>query len=75
MEVEPNTFVDERPDPADLDGFLPHHFCDEADIRDLFCGFEILRLWANLQEVETEQGSGKAGKWVAWVRKPPNDND
>jgi SAM-dependent methyltransferase len=75
MEVEPNTFVDERPDTIDSDGFLPHHFCDEADIRDLLCGFEILRLWADLQKVETEHGFGKVGKWVAWVRKPLNNND
>ena len=75
MEVEPNTFVDERPDTADLDGFLPHHFCDEADIRDLLRGFEILRLWADLQKVESEDGFGKVGKWVAWVRKPLHNND
>jgi tellurite methyltransferase len=70
-EVEPNTFLDERPDITDSDGFLPHHFCDEADIHDLLRGFEILKLWADLQKVETEHGFGKVGKWVAWVRKPP----
>jgi len=70
MEVEPNTFVDERPDSEDGDGFLPHHFCDEADIRDLLSRFEILRLQANLYKVESGDGFGKVGKWVAWVRKP-----
>lgn len=75
IEVEPNTFVDERPDTSDSDGFLPHHFCNESDIRDLLRGFEILRLWADLQKVETEDGFGKVGKWVAWVRKPLHNNN
>jgi SAM-dependent methyltransferase len=70
VEVEPNTFVDERPDSEDPDGFLPHHYCDEADLRDLLRPFEVIRLWADLQEVETSHGSGLKGKWVAWVRSP-----
>jgi SAM-dependent methyltransferase len=61
-EVEPNTFVDERPDSEDPDGFLPHHYCDEADIRDLLSRFMIERLWPEL-------GAGSHGKWVAWARK------
>ena len=61
-EVEPNTFVDERPDSDDPDGFLPHHYCDEMDVRDLLSGFVIERLWADL-------GAGGRGKWVAWARK------
>ncbi|MEO8609045.1 MAG: class I SAM-dependent methyltransferase [Chloroflexota bacterium] len=66
-EVEPNTFVDERPnlDPQN-DAFLPHHFCDEADLRDLLRPFEIVKLWEDLREVE----GGKRGKWVASARKP-----
>jgi tellurite methyltransferase len=61
-EVEPNTFVDERPDSDDPDGFLPHHFCDEAEVRDLLSSFVIERLRAD--------GSvGGRGKWVAWARK------
>jgi SAM-dependent methyltransferase len=43
-EVEPNTFVDERPDSDDPDGFLPHHFCDEADVRDLLRRFTLDQL-------------------------------
>jgi tellurite methyltransferase len=62
LEVEPNTFVDERPDSEDLDGFLPHHYCDEADVRDLLRHFTIERLWPELRE-------GMHGKWVAWARK------
>lgn len=68
LEVEPNTFVDERVE-EDVDGFLPHHFCDEADIRDLLGKFEIINLWPDLREVVTERGPGKVGKWVAAVRK------
>jgi tellurite methyltransferase len=60
VEVEPNTFVDERPDSDDPDGFLPHHYCDEADVRDLLNRFTIERLWVD---------AGSRGKWVAWARK------
>jgi hypothetical protein len=70
IEVEPDTFVDQRSDMEDLDGFLPHHFSDEADVRDLLQAFEMIKLWADLREVVTEKVSGKAGKWVAWGRKP-----
>ena len=60
VEVEPDTFVDERPDSDDPDGFLPHHYCDEADVRDLLSRFSIERL---------SQDAGSRGKWVAWARK------
>lgn len=69
VEVEPNTFVDERSYTEDSDGFLPHHFCDEADIRDLLCTFNILKLWADLHETTTASGSGRVGKWVAWAQR------
>jgi SAM-dependent methyltransferase len=70
VEVEPNTFVDERPDTDDPDGFLPHHFSDEADLRDLLRSFEIIRLWADLKDITLENGkSAKSGKWIAWLRK------
>ena len=35
IEIEPDTFVDQRPESEDIDGYLPHHFCTEADVRDL----------------------------------------
>lgn len=71
VEVEPNTFVDERPELDDSDdGFLPHHFCDEAEVRDLLHSFDMLRLWADLREIVTEKGSVRRGKWVAWARRP-----
>jgi len=72
-EVEPDTFVDEGPMKADDDLFLPHHFCDEAEVRALLHDFELIRLWADLREVVSESGSGKVGKWVAWVRRPFTD--
>jgi SAM-dependent methyltransferase len=72
-EVEPNTFVDERSDTEDPDAFLPHHYCDEADVRDLLRSFEIVRLWAALRESVLQNRSGMMGKWVAWARKPVSD--
>lgn len=69
-EVEPNTFVDERPEANPMeDEFLPHHFCDEADLRDLMQRFEIVQLWGDLQEIEREGVRGLWGKWVVWGRK------
>jgi SAM-dependent methyltransferase len=66
-EVEPNTFVNEQ-NINDFDGFLPHHFSDEADVRDLLRGFEIVRLWT------TQNAPGQAvnprARWVAIARKP-----
>jgi len=62
LEVEPNTFVDERPDSEDADGFLPHHFCDEAEVRDLLRRFTLERVWLGA-------GTGGRSKWVAWARK------
>ncbi len=69
-EVEPNTFVDERPAPDDEDGFMPHHFCDGADLRDLLRGFEVVRLSLDLRQVSDGEHNGLRGKWVAWARKP-----
>lgn len=73
IEVEPDTFVDERPVSEDSDAFLPHHFCDEGDAHDLLHAFEILKLWPDLHEGITWSGSGTVGKWVAWVRRPITD--
>lgn len=70
VEVEPDTFVDERPEPEDLDGFLPHHFCNEADVRELLQPFDIVSLWTIFFETTTKSGSGETGKWIAWVKRP-----
>jgi hypothetical protein len=68
-EIEPNTFVDQRPDLDELDDdFLPHHYCDEDDLRDLLRPFEIIRLWAALRQ--SQDGAGTRGKWVASVHRP-----
>jgi len=68
-EVEPNTFIDLRHDSDDFDGYLPHHFSDEADARDLLSRFEIVKLWPALHESTRPGRTGLVGKWVAWVRK------
>jgi SAM-dependent methyltransferase len=70
-EVEPNTFIDKRPVSEDIDGYLPHHYCDEADVRDLLRPFDVIKLWAALRAAQPEWalGPGLVGKWVAWGRK------
>jgi SAM-dependent methyltransferase len=68
-EIEPDTFVDQRPDLDEMDDdFLPHHYCDEDDLRDLLRSFDIIRLRAALHP--SQDGAGMRGKWVASVRRP-----
>jgi SAM-dependent methyltransferase len=68
-EVEPDTFVDQRSGLEDTDdGFLPHHYCDEADLHELLGPFDIIRLWTSLRE--SKDGCGPRGKWIASARKP-----
>ena len=50
------------------DDFLPHHYCDEGDLRDLLRSFEVIRLWPALRK--SQDGAGLRGKWVASVRRP-----
>jgi SAM-dependent methyltransferase len=67
VEVEPNTFVDERPNlEDDNDAFLPHHFYDEADLRDLLRDLDIVKLDTGFRDF----AGGKKVEWVASVRKP-----
>ena len=69
-EIEANTFIDRRPDSPDIDGYLPHHFSDEADARDLLAPFEIIRLWAAIHTSKSVRSRDQVvGKWVAWARK------
>lgn len=69
-EVEPNTFVDESPEPDPLDdAFLPHHYCDEAEVLDLLKAFEVVKLWEDMPG-RTADGPSQRGYWVAWARKP-----
>ncbi len=68
-EIEPDTFVDERPDLDEMDDdFLPHHYCDEADVRDLLRPFEIIRLWAALRK--SQDNAVARAKWIASARRP-----
>ena len=72
VEIESNTFVDQRPDLDEMDDdFLPHHYCDEDDLRDLLRPFEIIYLRAALRP--SPDGAGMKGKWVASVRRPLSD--
>lgn len=70
-EVEPDTFVDESPQPnlAD-DAFLPHHYSDKAEVHDFLYSFDIIRLWADLPDRPAEGGPGMRGYWVVQARKP-----
>jgi len=71
-EIESNTFVDPRPDLDEMDDdFLPHHYCDEDDVRDLLRSFETVRLWADLRR--SHDHVAVRGKWVASVRRPLAD--
>jgi len=68
-EIEPNTFVDQRPDLDELDDdFLPHHYCDEDELRDLLRPFDIIRVWTALRR--DSDGAAVRGKWVASTRRP-----
>ncbi len=70
-EPEPNTFVDVRPNQHEMsDDFLPHHFCDEADARDLLKSFEVEKLEARLRDKQFDGITAKTGKWVVMARKP-----
>ena len=70
-EIEPNTFVDDSttPDLAD-DAFLPHHYCDEAEVRDLMTGFDLIDVYADLPDQRDENGLARRGYWVATAKKP-----
>lgn len=69
-EVEPDTFVDENPNPDfNDDAFLPHHYCDEAEVRDLMASFEIIKLWTDIPESSIETGLPQRGHWIVWARK------
>jgi SAM-dependent methyltransferase len=70
-EIEPDSFVevDDQIDESD-DLYLPHHFCDEANLRDLYSAYDITELYSDLYDYTSEFGSGKAGRWVVTARKP-----
>lgn len=70
-EIEPNTFIDESADP-DLrdDAFIPHHFCDEAEVRDLLRAFEILKVWTDIPPQTDPDSLPRRGYWIASACKP-----
>ncbi len=69
-EVEPNTFVDLRPDSKG-DDYLPHHICDEADARDLLGRFHLVRFG----EYAYVRHDGIPGaKWAAWAQRPSQNH-
>ncbi len=57
IEIEPFTFVD----PGDVvgDKGLPHHYCDEAEVRHLLAGFVIDDLRLNRREETDDRGRRK----------------
>jgi tellurite methyltransferase len=70
-EVEPNTFIDQSPKPDTFDdAFLPHHYCNEEEVRDFLRSFEILKLETYFPDSPSDGGLSRRGYWVAWVRKP-----
>lgn len=72
QEPEPNTFIDDRDDdPYDDDGWLPHHFCDAADLHDLLARFTLLKVTDEITERDSPRfGRGRFGKWVVWAQRP-----
>jgi SAM-dependent methyltransferase len=70
-QLESDTYADTSatPDLQD-DEFLPHHYSDEADVRDMLRDFDLLRLIADLPDRPADGGLGQRGRWVAWARKP-----
>lgn len=59
VEIEPNTFVD--PEDTECDKRLPHHYSDEAEVRDLLAGFVIDDLRLNRWDVTDAQGRRRVG--------------
>lgn len=57
---------------ADLndDAFLPHHYCDEAEVYSLLSSFEDVKVWADLAAPAAEGELPRRGYWVASARKP-----
>jgi len=53
QEIEPFTFVYLRDAPDDK--YLPHHYCDEAELRTLLAGFVVDNL-RRVREEYTDEG-------------------
>ena len=59
VEIEPFTFVYPRDAPDDK--YLPHHYCDEAEMRSLLADFAIDDLRLSRQEYPGEDGVIQVG--------------
>jgi SAM-dependent methyltransferase len=70
-EIEPFTFIYPRFDDAPDDKYLPHHYCDEAELRDLLAGFVIDDLRLDRREYVDGDGELQIGvHYHAQVRRP-----
>jgi SAM-dependent methyltransferase len=71
LEPEPNTFIDPAftENSRDKDGFLPHHYFDEADLRELMKRYTLLRMEELMRPAKEKRGVGMVGKWIVWARK------
>lgn len=57
QEIEPFTFVYPRFDNVSGDAYLPHHYCDEKELRDLLADFVIDDLYLDRREYVSDDGS------------------
>lgn len=60
-EIEPFTFVYPRFDDAPDDKYLPHHYCDEAEVHALLAGFAIEDLQLDRREYVDDDGELQIG--------------
>jgi hypothetical protein len=60
-EIEPFTFVYPRFGQAPDDKFLPHHYCDEAEVCGLLTGFDIDGLDLDRREYGEDNGELHVG--------------
>jgi SAM-dependent methyltransferase len=60
-EIETFTFVYPRLGDAPDDKFLPHHYCDEAEVYDLLTGFDIDVLDLDRREYDDRDGERHVG--------------
>jgi len=63
QEIEPDTFI---PDTG-VDAGIPHHFFDEARLRDLFAAFTVVSL---VLDEGLEEGRYLHSHWVVTVERP-----
>jgi len=65
-EIEPNTKIN----TDDIDGYMPHHFFSELEMKELFSKNEIIKL--NHFEGQSEiNPSSRMASWELYARRPP----